>query len=358
MSERNPHVVIVSHFFEPSVNRIIGRLDQLGIPWLRINTEAFPLVSTGTLRFLDSKPAQVDFSTGGTTVSLDCVRAVWFRRVGSPLIADGMTEYESDFVIGEARAFLEGLFSLAKARWVNDRWKERLASSKPAQLDAAQQLGLRIPRTIITNDPEEVRDFHAVNCSLGFQTLFKPLSGFSPNGDLFLSHFADAHGPCLKAKPRVPKKRSEPSSLIFAQLLDNARLQFIENVGICPAIFQEFLPKLSDIRVTVVGEQIFSCEIHSQEFAQTRIDFRRMVQLNGTERLRHTPCRLPPHIESKVRMLMEHFGLLFGCFDFVRTMDGEYVFLEVNPSGQWLWIEDLTELPISDALVDLLTKSA
>ncbi len=122
----------------------------------------------------------------------------------------------------------------------------------------------------------------------------------------------------------------------------------------CPVIVQEQIPWRVELRVTVVGDQIFACEIHSQISNHARLDWRR-YDTGATPHLVH---ELPGEIADRCVALTHRLGLRYGAVDLILTPDGRYVFLEINPNGQWLWIENLTGLPISQAVCDLLLEGA
>jgi glutathione synthase/RimK-type ligase-like ATP-grasp enzyme len=69
------------------------------------------------------------------------------------------------------------------------------------------------------------------------------------------------------------------------------------------------------------------------------------------------PIELPDEVESKVHELMNTFGLIYGALDFIVTPEGRFVFLEINPAGQYMWVESRTGLPITNALADLLSDA-
>jgi D-alanine-D-alanine ligase-like ATP-grasp enzyme len=99
------------------------------------------------------------------------------------------------------------------------------------------------------------------------------------------------------------------------------------------------------------SRSICCSSIDSQSEPSTETDFRVM---NITGLLPHSIVELPENLENQIRLLMRHLGLTYGCLDFIQTKDDEFYFLEVNPAGQWLWIEQLTGLPISSAIADEL----
>lgn len=152
-------------------------------------------------------------------------------------------------------------------------------------------------------------------------------------------------------KPFVRVHESGRPTAFFTQRLEREavreRLGRIKN---CPLILEEYVEKKVELRITVVGSKIFTCAIHSQLNEKTKVDWRRYDIPNTP----HKVYELPAEVESKCVELLKRLSLQFGALDMIVTPDGEYVFLEINPAGQWLWIEELTKLPITDALVDLL----
>ncbi|HMW02377.1 MAG TPA: ATP-dependent carboxylate-amine ligase, partial [Acidobacteriota bacterium] len=119
-----------------------------------------------------------------------------------------------------------------------------------------------------------------------------------------------------------------------------------------PCLFQEYIPKKVELRITVVGRKIFAAEIHSQQSQRSKDDWRR-YDIANTPYLKH---RLPEAIKIKCQQLVRELGLVFGCIDMIVTPDNRYVFLEINPNGQWGWIEELTQLPICANLAEMLIQ--
>jgi glutathione synthase/RimK-type ligase-like ATP-grasp enzyme len=122
-------------------------------------------------------------------------------------------------------------------------------------------------------------------------------------------------------------------------------------VSFAPHLIQERIEKTADIRVTVVGEAVFACRIDSQSHIATSLDWR--VAVNSDIRLEHIMIKLPEDIETACVALVRELNLEFGAIDLVESSDS-YTFLEINPNGQWAWIQQRTGAPISDALVDAL----
>lgn len=139
---------------------------------------------------------------------------------------------------------------------------------------------------------------------------------------------------------------------IFTSRVLEEHLGELESARLSPAIYQELVPKRFDIRVTVVGSQIFAAAIDSQSDPLAMVDWRK----TDNPELPHYTATLPERVNTLLLRLMSSLRLTFGAIDMIQTSGGDYVFLEVNPSGQWLWIDDKLCLGISDAIANWLAK--
>jgi hypothetical protein len=139
--------------------------------------------------------------------------------------------------------------------------------------------------------------------------------------------------------------------LIYATQLDRNFLNE-EDVESTAHLFQEWIPKKCDVRLTVVGNRFFAVAIHANS-DKARIDWR-----SDYGALSYEPVKTPDDIRFSVADMLKRFELPFGAFDFTVTPGRQWVFLEINPNGQWGWIEEHTGLPITSAVADLLTGKA
>jgi glutathione synthase/RimK-type ligase-like ATP-grasp enzyme len=235
-----------------------------------------------------------------------------------------MQEGVYDFCLQENRAALLGSIAGYQTRWMShpaDVWRAEL---KPYQLQLARDMGLSVPKTLVTNDPSSIRKaFHEYG-----PMIVKPSR----------SGYAVVDG----------QERSIYTSRLLAE-----HLEYVDEARLSPAIYQELIPKRYDIRATVVGSDIFAAAIHSQTDPAAAVDWRH----TDNPDLPHTPIQLPPKVKEGVLALMSKLGLSFGAVDLVETPDGEFIFLEVNPNGQWLWIDDQLQLGITNAIVDWLART-
>jgi glutathione synthase/RimK-type ligase-like ATP-grasp enzyme len=127
------------------------------------------------------------------------------------------------------------------------------------------------------------------------------------------------------------------------------RDELTDEACIAPILMQEEVSKARELRVTVVGDQVFSCALYSQDHEETAVDWRRAIS-----QVRHEATRVSADLERKLLNMTHDCGLTFGAFDLIETPSGDIVFVELNPNGQWAWIEQMTQLPIREAILDVL----
>jgi glutathione synthase/RimK-type ligase-like ATP-grasp enzyme len=276
--------------------------------------------------------ASIDFQGEETTwelagLDLDGVRppfdGVWFRRPTPPVLPPSLHPADRAVARRECGEFLSGLYLLAApdAFWVNPP-PIRRAELKPVQLREAARAGLRIPRTLMSNDPERIR------------------------------RFLEEHRGRAVYKPFYPAQwdQGDRVALLLTNEVALEDLPSDETLRLTPGIFQEKIDKAHELRVTILGEHVVTARLLSQESEATRIDWRA-----GAGKIRVEPGRLPAEVESACLRLMRSLGIVFGCFDFIVTPEGNHVFLEVNPAGQFLWVEEACpDLPLLAPFVDFL----
>ena len=299
-------ILLITEQFDPNVDNLIQELLRRGIPYLRWNLDRYPQDSSLTYR-ATTTGFEGAIETDGRVVSFDDIGSVWYRTYRASGFPAGLNSDQREFAGQEAEMALEALPLVAKWQWINDPRHHRQATRKPAQLFTARRLGFAIPQTIISNDPGKIRAF----CDRGgSEIIYKALS---------------------------QSTNLEPGKAIFTGAVTSQALSSLDLIRHTPGIFQELIPKAYEVRLTVVADTIFAVKIFSQENEQTRIDWR-----VAPYELKYEPTDLPQDIRYLVAAFMAEFNLVYSCLDFIVTPEGEYVFLESNPGGQYLWIEHLT----------------
>jgi glutathione synthase/RimK-type ligase-like ATP-grasp enzyme len=282
--------------------------------------EPFRLVDSSRL----SQGARLEFSAGqrsgstwtcvdGEPVPLERVRTVWHRRRFLPAPPDLADESDRNHFRREWTEMISGLLATLEARFVNDPMRQE-AAVKPLQLRVAERLGLRIPDTLITNDP------------------------------LAAEAFVDRH-----AEQVVHKALSPPRHRFLAtQKWSPADRRSLPDLALAPTIFQEMISDCRELRITVIGEEVYAAEFRPRDGL---IDGR----LDGAAPYRRHP--LPDSVARQLLALVRRLGLVFSTIDMKLTDAAEYVFLELNPQGQYLYVEILSGMPLTAAMARLLSDA-
>lgn len=307
-------ILIVSHPDDVHAHAVITEIAGVGGTARILNLSEFPCRShlTMTMDGAHEPDVLMRWPDDGETLDFARVGAVWWRRPQPFGLHSDLTDpgYGA-FVAGECSDAVAGLWHLLDAEWINPPlWDER-AHLKPLQLKLARACGLAVPATCMTSDPAAAAAFVAGR--EGQPLIYKAFGG-------------------TEAEWR------ETRLLRAEQAADLSAFRF------APLILQAFVPARYDVRLTIVGKELFAAAIHSQE-SRYPLDFR-MDVLNTAI----TAIDVPNAVRANILALMEALHIVYGAADFRVTPDGEWVFLEVNPAGQWLFVEDVTGQPIARAL--------
>jgi glutathione synthase/RimK-type ligase-like ATP-grasp enzyme len=303
-------ILVISAPEDPHAQAVLAELGRLGRPARLLNLADFPMNMSLSARF-DNNGAHhfaLGFA-GGERLPLETVTAVWWRRPQPFGLPAALSEpAHRQFAASEASTAFQGTWLSTEALWINDPVRDAAAAHKPWQLKLAKQAGLTLPETLITNDPTEARDFWR---RYPGQVIYKP----------FLQSF---------------------SAWRETRVLRPAEEALAETVRLAPVIFQRYVPAGIDLRITVIGDRLFAAE------AQNAGEYEADVRFNTA--VAYRPHTLPDEVAAKLLDLQRRLGLEYGAIDMRRTPEGEYVFFEVNPAGQFLYIEQLAGLPITAAL--------
>lgn len=312
--------MVLSHPGDLHATTVIERLTQWGVPSVLFDLSDLPARQTVTIDHTSQSPAVRIRHPEHGLVDLTAARSVWWRRP-QPVSLDSVADPAARaFCYGEWHEALHGLYTLLRCPWMNPVLADETASHKALQLAVAPGLGLRVPRTLMTSDAAEARSFVD---RLGLENVVYKI-------------FAATYAVWRETRR-----------------LTVADLDLLDRLQLAPVIFQEYVPGSADIRVTVVGEELFAMAIDGRGSAD--IDFRLRMRSAATSATSATT--LPDDVAEGVRALMAHFGIVYGGVDFRRTPEGEYVFLEVNPAGEFLFCEYGAGLPITDAVAGWLASA-
>jgi glutathione synthase/RimK-type ligase-like ATP-grasp enzyme len=322
-------ILIITCKRDGHIEAVTRHLDNNATSWIRLNTEDFatnveitvnPVTGIGSIFLRDS----------GKRLDPQQVRAVWYRKP-EPI---SLTHFEMDraaldYIEGEFTEILHGLYALlSHVLWINNPFTTRIAHRKMLQLQIAAKVGFRTPRSLVTNNTETALAFAR---EIGADLAIKSLGA--------LNVTQESGGQMVQYG-------------IFTRKISNTELEECrDKVRHMPTLYQEFVEKRCELRITCVGKHVFACRIESRQNDLTSDDYR-----FDTKNLAHFACECP-ELHKRLHAYMNAFGLNFGCFDIIISKSDEPVFLECNLNGQWLWVENLTGQPIGKAIAGLLESS-
>ncbi len=306
-------ILIITHKSDYTADFLIDRLNKTGIAYFRLNCDILHIYDY-TFEF---SPAY-NFTING----ICNFTSVWYRRTMLAELGEDLSPAERAYLQLEYNSLLSNILSsLQNVRWLSHPLRIQEAENKVLQLKCAVNIGFVIPDTLITSNKER------------------------------LLAFAKKHDGDLIIKPLgIGRMKAEENKLIYTNQILQEHLKAIDTFDLTPCIIQNNIAKEYELRVTVVGDKIFAAKVDSQSNDSTKVDWRK-------EKLPFSSYVLPPEIIIKCKRLIDLLQLSFGAIDIIKTKSGQYVFLELNPNGQWAWIESDTGLPIADTIIDFLIQN-
>lgn len=308
-SRDDPRPLIICRQPDPHVTAVLEHLNKAGY-----DATVWDLNSPGAIRVSPLFLNQDSFEFS----------AVWWRYKQTPREYAGVASNPEQFAAREWLHYLKALAIVgADAVWVNDPWLASVRSNKFLNLSIASNLGWLVPETLVTNALEDATEF---------------INRFGSQGTIYkvLSYYFDTNG----------------QTIFTSEIGVSDILSHPHNLRMAPVQLQEKIHKKYELRVTVVGEEVFAAKISSQASSHASLDWRR----DQEDCSLYEAVKLPSEWIRSILELHEAFGLYYGAYDFICNDRDQLVFLEVNPGGQYLWVEMHTGLPISRAVAEALVK--
>ncbi len=257
----------------------------------------------------------------GKQIDLETIKSIWNSNALQITNESDLLEESKEFVEKEWTEGIMSMWNTIRGTWVNHPLAIGSIGNRVKQLQIASKINLKTPRTLVTNDPEEMNRFFD-DC----------------NGEMIAKTLGSSQG--------LPHKK-----MIFTEKLSKKDLVHSDNLKYAPVMFQEYIPKKTEFRVTIIGDKIHSAEIHSQNSLKTKHDWRHYDDFSKTP---YVKSELTEEISTKLLKTMKEFNLNFGACDLIRTPNDEFIFLEINPNGRWWWIQELTNMKISEDIAKFL----
>lgn len=314
-------ILILSDKNDVHADRVENILKEKFQKYFRLNLDVESLKNSKTT-FTNN---QWKLWQNGVEVTTKDINSVWARRVYVELLLEEKSITSTDFQIwkGEWNKTLLGIYAfLEDKNWLNFYRDSYYAENKYRQFVVAQNLGFQIPNFISSNDKVELERF-----AMTYKNIVLKLM----NQDFYKTDEGDFKG-------------------IYVNKISIESLEQFQTENENPITLQEYIEKDYEVRYTVVDKLHYVCKIESQKSDVAKIDWRR-YDLPNTP---HSKINPPIDIQNKINQFMSSFNLKYGAFDFIVTPDNNWYFLELNSMGQYLWIEDLSGLPISKGIADWL----
>jgi glutathione synthase/RimK-type ligase-like ATP-grasp enzyme len=307
-------ILIITHKQDFTADFVIEKLNNRGVKYYRFNCEDI---------------ASIDYSfenKGNFTLSineLNKYKSVWFRRTKLPDIV--MTnDSEKLFVLSDYDSLFDNVFAnINTERWLSKPKFVYEAENKLLQLKIASEIGFKVPNTIVTQSKKRLNKFISDNNN---NIIIKPIR-----------------------QGRI--KTNNSFKTVFTNKISNEIIDKLDDFDLTPCIFQEYIEKKYELRVTVVNDKVFSAKVDSQSLTETSIDWRK-------KKIPFVNYELPAEIALKCVEILKKLNLSFGAIDLIKDINDNYIFLEINPNGQWAWIEMETGLPISEEIINYLTAKS
>jgi ATP-grasp ribosomal peptide maturase len=312
-------VLILAEDIDATADTMVHALLERDAVVHRVNTAWFPAQLSVSAGLRGGRWAG-QIRTPARVIDLEGITAVWYRTPRAYQFPSELSPAERGHANLEAKYGLGGVLSSLPALWVNHPSRLADAAYKPVQLVTAYQCGLTVPDTVITNEADTIREFAA-----GGKTVSK------------------VFGTNTIMEEGVRK-------IGFTRLLDDIDLADLRGINVTTHLVQRWVPKAHEVRMVVIGDNITAAAIRADS-PESYIDFR-----SDYDNLSYELIDPPADVVDGVRQLMSAMDVIYGALDFVVQPNGNWTFLEINAGGQFGFIEDETDAPLTAQLADLLTK--
>ena len=318
-------VLVITNQDDLHASNVISNLHDLGRPVFRLNTEE--ILTSYRFSMLQSKGRsafKITEKETGRVLDLDSLGVVYFRRPAEIEAPKGLDDQTGRIVESETKQFLTWLYIFLEEHWLfGSLHAMRRANSKPLQARVAVECGFDVPDTFWGNDSTVA-------------------------AELLRSHGRIA----IKSIREMGYVKNERYHSFYTNLVDSTEIASDSAaLEINTNFLQQAIEKQYELRITYVDGRIIPVKIDSQWADSPANDDWRKV---WWDQLPHAKAELPPEIENRIHHYMQCMKLRFGALDFIVMEDGRYVFLECNPNGQWLWLDEMVDAGIGKAIASAL----
>lgn len=298
-------VLVLTYEEDPHANSVCSYLNNVGIESFMVNTDK--LIGRYNIK-ISPQNREYIISDSTNEIRLDSSWNIWNRRVLDPELPANFPKELEDIIFTETERTWEGILFTHKGKVVNRPQANYAANNKISQLEFAYNYGkeIFIPDTLLTNSPQELIKFYKKH-----------------------------HKICHKLQKAALVKREDEYLTTYNNMITEKNMEHAHLIERNPTLFQQYIDKKYEIRITVLENKVIGVAIHSQDSDLSKLDYRRY----DFENVKYEKIDLPKNVNKFCLDLIKNYGLSFGEIDMIFTKDNRYVFLELNPNGQWLWLE-------------------
>lgn len=313
-------LLIISNQKDATVDYLVPFLIKSAIPFLRFDTDS--CLEKTTLSYEDGI-ALLEYD--GTSYEPEVFDVIWYRRPES-LLSPGLSPEET-FTIREWSEMIENYFALIpNKKWINHPMNNARASHKILQLDIAKSLGIDVPDTLVTTSQERFKVFYEKHSG---KVIAKPVfSGY------------------------VDRRGIGNDSIIYTNRVLESHLVKIHEIRTCPTLFQEEISKGYDVRITILDNFIVAVKLLSQNENEQGCD----IRINNMQGVLYSTIALPTDVRHGLMLLMDYYSLRFAAIDMIVDRNEKWFFLEINPCGQWAWLDQEAGTYIAQFFIDTFTQ--
>lgn len=322
-------VVVLTCLSDSHADAVGKYLKNQDVRFVRLNSDEYDSNNEISFNLNNKKKFQV-YSHGSLIKTGDII-SVWYRKPEYSVFKKrSLSEQLIDQFELKQKLVLFNSYATHLAKQnkfcLNRRTDDRAASDKQFQLITAKKMGFKVPDTLITSSDASIRDFITLHNNT---SIIKSIGV-----------------PIVEAGDRVRGFFTRELTLdLYKNLVKKTSFT-------SPVLLQEKIKKKYELRITVVGNKIFPCKIYGDKKLIHDIDIRKIKP----ETLEHSEYQLPSKIKNLCFELVKKLNLQYAAIDMAVDIEGNYIFFEINPNGQYQWIENLTGMPISQAIADLLAN--
>lgn len=330
----NNRILILTNSGDLHADLMVSLLTKKGARPFRLNLDRFPKDFEISQQLTEhGHNATISHLPTNDSLNIDDIKSVWTRKTSDfNFLSDDLHPQEHAHAVQETEHLLNGLLYSLDCYWINHPTAIRSAQYKGEQALRAVKMGFKVPQSLITNKPIEVQHFRR---AISGEMITKSMSS-----------------PYLSAETVDAENRIVGG--LTTTIITDEHLQNLEAVKEIPCYFQAYTDKQFELRVTVIGNQVFAAKIHSQQCESTKVDFR-----DFSAEIDYEAYSLPKEIEQRCLDFVHSYQLQYGALDIIVTPEQDYVFLENNPAGQFWFVQQLVpQLTMLEALADRLMEGA